>query len=262
MNKKLIIGFGLLVILFLWTGISIYPDWLWFGSLNLSPVFLTMLLSKFGFGLLVWLLLILIIFLNLYAAKRSNPEKRPRIVTKNGGGNISLAGLSGKALDSLFIAFILILSFIIASKSSYQWDMVLRYLYQQPFGSVDPIFNRDIGFYLFSLPLYMYIRHGLLVIFIFAGLVSICWYLKEGILQIEGEFDQTEGIPTSLPKITIPVKAKKHLIFLAGIIILLTAWGYQLKIYGLLYSTQGPAFGASYTDVHVKVLAYRALIIL
>ncbi|MDY7036081.1 MAG: UPF0182 family protein, partial [Thermodesulfobacteriota bacterium] len=262
MNKKLIIGFGLLVILFLWTGISIYPDWLWFGSLNLSPVFLTMLLSKFGFGLLVWLLLILMVFLNLYAAKRLNPEKKPRIVTKNAGGNVSLAGLSGKALDSLFMAFILILSFIIASKSSHQWDMVLRYFYQQPFGSVDPIFNRDIGFYLFSLPLYMYIRHGLLVVFIFAGLVSICWYLKEGILQIEGEFDQTEGIPTSLPKITIPVKAKKHLIFLAGIIILLTAWGYQLKIYGLLYSTQGPAFGASYTDVHVKVLAYRALIIL
>jgi uncharacterized membrane protein (UPF0182 family) len=34
--------------------------------------------------------------------------------------------------------------------------------------------------------------------------------------------------------------------------VLLAAWGYHLKAYGLLYSTQGPAFGASYTDVNIK----------
>jgi uncharacterized membrane protein (UPF0182 family) len=39
------------------------------------------------------------------------------------------------------------------------------------------------------------------------------------------------------------------------------AWGYYLKVYGVLYSTQGPAFGASYTDVHIKVLAYRILMV-
>jgi hypothetical protein len=139
--------------------------------------------------------------------------------------------------------------------------MVLRYLYQQPFGSTDPIFNRDIGFYLFSLPFYGFVRTGLLVLFVSAGLVTMGWYLKNGALQIESEFGQVQGPPTSLPKITIAPKAKKHLIFLGGIIVLLVAWGYHLKVYGLLYSTQGPAFGASYTDVHIKVLAYWALII-
>jgi len=54
----------------------------------------------------------------------------------------------------------------------------------------------------------------------------------------------------------------RHLAFLAGIMVLLLAWGYQLKIYSLMYSTQGPAFGASYTDVHVKVWAFRALIVI
>jgi hypothetical protein len=87
------------------------------------------------------------------------------------------------------------------------------------------------------------------------------WYLKNGALQIEGEFSQAEGVPTSLPKITIGPEAKKHLVFLGGIIVLLLAWGYHLKVYGLLYSRQGPAFGASYTDVHIKVLAYKVLII-
>jgi len=259
MNKRLliIIGFGIIAVLLLWTGVSIYPDWLWFENLGFSPVFWTMLLNKFGLGLLVWLLLILIICLNLYAAKRLNPGDGPGVAFKAADG----FGLSGRALNSLLIALILIISFIIASKGSFQWDMLLRYLYQQPFGSTDPIFNRDIGFYLFSLPFYIFVRNGLLVLFIFAGLVSMGWYLKNGALQIEGEFGQAEGVPPSLPKITIAPKAKKHLIFLGGIIVLLLAWGYHLKIYGLLYSTQGPAFGASYTDVHIKVLAYKVLIV-
>ncbi|MBW1747701.1 MAG: UPF0182 family protein [Deltaproteobacteria bacterium] len=58
----------------LWIGISIYPDWLWFENLGFSPVFWTILLSKFGFGLMVWLLLALIIGMNIYAANRLNPS--------------------------------------------------------------------------------------------------------------------------------------------------------------------------------------------
>jgi len=262
MNKKfVIIGIGIVAVLLLWSVVSIYPDYLWFENLGFSPVFWTMLLSKFGFGSVVWLLLILIISLNLYAAKLLNPGSGRGVVLRAADGYVSQLGLSGRGLNTLLIAFILLLSFIIASKGSYQWDMFLRYLYQEPFGSTDPIFNKDIGFYLFSLPLYVFIRHELLVLFILAGLITMGWYLKNGALQIEGESGQAEGAPPSLPKITIAPKAKKHLIFLGGIIVLLLGWGYHLKIYGLLYSTQGPAFGASYTDVHIKVLAYRVLII-
>jgi uncharacterized membrane protein (UPF0182 family) len=119
-----------------------------------------------------------------------------------------------------------------------------------------------MGFYIFSLPLYVYIRSGLIILFVLAGLVTVGWYLKNGAVQVEGDFGQAEGPPTAFPKITISAKARKHLIFLGGIIVLLLAWGYHLKVYGLLYSAQGPAFGASYTDVHIKIHAYRLLIII
>jgi len=262
MNRRMmIIGFGLIAVLLLWSGISIYPDWLWFENLGFSPVFWTMLLSKFGFGLSIWLLLILIICLNLYVAKRLNPGDGPGTAFKPADGYGSQIGLSERAINSLLVASILILGLIIASKGSHQWDMLLRYLYQQPFGTTDPIFNRDIGFYLFSLPFYIFVRNGLLVLLILAGLVTMGWYLKNGALQIEGEFSQAEGTPISLPKITIALKVKKHLVFLGGIIVLLLAWDYHLKMYRLMYSTQGPAFGASYTDVHINVLAYKVLII-
>ena len=262
MSKKfMIIGFGIIVVLLLLAGISIYPDYLWFENLGFSPVFWTMLLSRFGFGALVWVLLVLIILANLYVAKRLSPGGGRGLVLKAADGYVSQLGLSSRTLNSLLIAFILLLSFMVASKGSYQWDMVLRFLKQQPFGSTDPIFNKDIGFYIFSLPLYVYIRNGLIILLVLAGLVTVGWYLKNGALQVEGDFGQAEGPPTSFPKITIAAKARKHLIFLGGIIVLLLAWGYHLKVYGLLYSTQGPAFGASYTDLHIKILAYRLLIL-
>jgi uncharacterized membrane protein (UPF0182 family) len=262
MNKKLIaIGFGLVAVLLLWSGLSIYPDWLWFENLNFSPVFWTMLLSKFGFGILIGLLLIIIISINLWAAKRLTPGGGSGLGFKAADDYVAQLGLSGRAVNSILIALILILSFVIASKGSDQWNLLLRYLYQQPFGSTDPIFNRDIGFYLFSLPFYIFIREGLLVLFVLAGLVTMGWYLKNGALEIEGEFSQEQGTAPSFPKITVSPKIRKHLIFLGGIIVLLLAWGYHLKIYNLLYSTQGPAFGASYTDVHIKVMAFKALIL-
>ena len=262
MNKKLIpIGFGLVAVLLLWSGVSIYPDWLWFENLSFSPVFWTMLLSKFGFGFLIGLLLIIIISINLLAAKRLTPSGGSGLGFKAADDYVAQLGLSGRSVNSILIALILILSFVIASKGSDQWNLFLSYLYQQPFGSTDPIFNRDIGFFVFSLPFYIFVRDGLLVLFVLAGLVTMGWYLKNGALQIEGEFNQEQGAAATFPKITVSPKVRTHLIFLGGIIVLLLAWGYHLKIYNLLYSTQGPAFGASYTDVHIKVLAFKVLII-
>jgi hypothetical protein len=260
MSKKIIIGcIGLFVLALLWAGISIYPDWLWFENLQFAPIYWTMLLSRFGFGLIVWIFLLIIISVNLFIAKRLSPAVKPGEAEP---GYFAQIGISPNTFNLLLMAAVLIASFVIASKGSNQWDMVLRYLYQEPFGTTDPIFSRDIGFYVFSLPLYIFIRNGILLLFLFAGLLTIVWYLKDGALQIIDEYVQAEGKPVSLPKIKISMKAKKHLLCLAGIIVLLIAWGYYLKIFGLLYSTQGPAFGASYTDVNVKVLVYKILIFL
>jgi uncharacterized protein len=263
MNKKLlIIGIGFVGVLLLWIGVSFYPDWLWFENLGFSPVFWTMLLSKFGFGVMVWVLLALIIGINIYAANRLNPPVGTRGGLKVADDVAAQFGLSTATLKTLVIAFILFATFYIASKSAAQWDLLLRYLYQQPFGSTDPVFNRDIGFYLFSLPFYLFIQNLLLVLFIVAALATMGWYLKNGALKIEGDFRQVRGTVPTVPKITLVENVKKHLIFLGGIVVLLMTWSYRLKMFGLLYSTQGPAFGASYTDVHIKVLAYKIIILI
>ena len=261
MRIKILIGIGIVVLLLLWSAVSIYPDWLWFGNLHFAPVFWTMLLSRFGFGFVIWILLVLFTVINLYAARRLNPPQRSGMTIGGDGETIPQFGLSGKALDTLLIAVVIIASFVVASKGSLHWDKVLRFLYQVPFNNTDPILGKDIGFYVFSLPLYLLVRYGFMVFLAFAGLTALAWYFKDGVVQIIEEVSQSEEKPISVPKVKMAPNAMKHLVFLLGLFFILLAWGYQLKIYGLLYSTQGPAFGASYTDVHVKVWAYRFLIL-
>ena len=102
MNKKLIIGFfGLFVIILIWSAVSLYPEWLWFENLEFSSVFWTMLLSKFGIGLVVWLVFMLIVFINLYLARRMSPRTGPGIDLKSNDDYSSQLPLSGKALNSL-----------------------------------------------------------------------------------------------------------------------------------------------------------------
>ena len=43
------------------------------------------------------------------------------------------------------------------------WDLVLRFIYQVPYGQRDPLYGNDIGFYLFSLPAYVALKNWMLV---------------------------------------------------------------------------------------------------
>ncbi len=262
MKTKLMIALGVLIAALLWLIVSIYPDWLWFQNLSFSGVFWTILLSKLGFGAIVWLVLIIILLFNVYAARRLSRENVQEAGLSERNGYFSQLGISTNTINILLLGLILIISFIIASKGSSEWDMVLRYLHQQPFSDTDPIFHKDIGFFIFSLPFYAFIQYGLLVLFLFSWGIVIVWYLRDGAMQVIDSYTQKDGKAVSLPKITISKNAKKHMIFLAGIIALLLSWGYYLKIYNLMYSAQGPAFGASFTDVHIKIVCLKIAIFL
>ncbi|MBW2441705.1 MAG: UPF0182 family protein [Deltaproteobacteria bacterium] len=255
--KRVLILLAILVVIFIGVVIAFYPNWMWFKNLDFASVFWTMIVAKFGLAATIWFLMIVLLVVNLYIAQRLTPSGGQRATAEIGGFQ-----LSGNTLDNLILAAILVVSFVIASRASEQWNMILSFLNQQPFGTNDPIFNKDIGFYVFSLPFYMFVREQLLILLLFAALVTVIWYIKDGGVQFLGEVLLADQRPGSLPKVKIAEKVSNHLLVLAGVLVILVALGYHLKVYGLLYSTQGPAFGASYTDVHVRIPAFRVLMVI
>jgi uncharacterized membrane protein (UPF0182 family) len=46
-----------------------------------------------------------------------------------------------------------VLGILLAAGEVSNWDVFLRFVYQVPYGQSDPLYGKDIGFYLFSLPM-------------------------------------------------------------------------------------------------------------
>jgi uncharacterized membrane protein (UPF0182 family) len=133
-----------------------------------------------------------------------------------------------------------------------RWETIQLWLHQVPFspageGAVtDPVFQRDIGFFLFQLPvlrLFQSIANGL----IFAALlVAGVRYLVA--LAAGGAFSTAMRV---------------HLAVLVGLFLLSVAGGYQLDKLELVYGDRGQVFtGVAYTDQHAQFLALDVLTII
>ena len=72
----------------------------------------------------------------------------------------------------IIVAVALILGLFIAMGETGRWDLILRFLYQAPYGQIDPLFDKDIGFYLFSLPVFVALKNWLLWILLLATLMA------------------------------------------------------------------------------------------
>ncbi|NEQ32589.1 MAG: COG1615 family transporter, partial [Leptolyngbya sp. SIO4C5] len=122
-----------------------------------------------------------------------------------------------------------------------QWLKVLPALQPTAFGQSEPLFGRDIGFYIFRLPVAELLEFWLAGVLFFALISVTLIYLLSGESLSQGRFYRF-----------LPVQ-QRHLYGLAGSLLLATSFGHWLSRYQLLYSDQGIIYGAGYTDVHVNL---------
>ncbi|WP_413171125.1 UPF0182 family protein [Anabaena azotica] len=124
---------------------------------------------------------------------------------------------------------------------SQHWSKILLYFHSTPFNSNDPLFAKDIGFYIFSLPLWELLAFWLIGLCLY-GFVSVALtYLLSGDSLSQGIF----------PGFSLP--QQRHLFGLGGCLMLVVAFSYWLGRYELVYSPRGVSFGASYTDAKVQL---------
>ncbi len=110
-----------------------------------------------------------------------------------------------------------------------------------PFGERDPIFGKDIGFYLFSLPAYVALKNWLLQVLFCSAVVASLIYGVRGDVALEQ------------PPRGLSPAAIAHGSALLGLFLMLKAWSYGLDRFLLLYGDNGVVVGAGYTDVHVEL---------
>ena len=228
--------------------VPLYTEWLWFDTVGFSSVFMTILLTRILLGLIFGGISFIVLYVNLLIVHRS-PATDVLIELENHLGLPSRFFLE-PYIKRLVLPVTGILSFLAALQATGEWERVLRFLHPTPFQVQDPLFHKDLGFYIFRLPLLNFLCQWLIIVFLVSTLlVTIAYILYRGI-QIT-----SQGLRFSL-------WARTHLLILIGGLLFLKAWGYHLSTYDLLYSPRGVVFGASYTDLSATLPALRVLTLL
>jgi uncharacterized protein len=248
--------FGFLTYILLLVGLTFFNktvglivDYAWFKEVGLLPVFKVAFLSKWGLGLLAGFLVGTIAYLNLRLARRwskHGPILSVQDEEDDLMGALQLREWRESSRPILFAACILG-AFFAGVWGSSQWETLLKFWYATPFGSADPIFKKDIGFYVFKLPFYEMLFSFFQTATIVGVGVTAATYFLEGSIFI------------SARGLKMPEAAKKHLAFWAGVICLLAAFYFQLKIYGLLNLQRAVAPGPGYADLHAYLPILKVL---
>ncbi|MDP8924056.1 MAG: UPF0182 family protein, partial [Chloroflexota bacterium] len=141
----------------------------------------------------------------------------------------------------------LLLATIMGAVAAGQWPIALRFLNQAPFGTTDPIFGQDVGFFVFTLPFLRAIHSWALGAMLLIVTTTFAVYAVVTSYEL--------GINLERVLFSLPRAVKLHVAGLAAIMMLLVAANHLLDVYELVYSTRGVAFGASYTDVRAEMPA-------
>ena len=216
--------------------ITTYTDWLWFSALDFQSVWLTQWLVRVAIFLVALLIAGAVVLINW------------RIGLSNGRQSRSLFGppiLDLPQISWLVNGLGVLIAVVFASAASAQWEQILLFFKRQPFNIDDPIFNVDIGFYMFELPIYGFIQGWSMSLLVITLLGVAGLYLVENRPDLQQRQWQLVFSPSM----------RRHVAILGTLIFLFWAAGYWLDTYQLLYSPRGVAFGASFTDLKATLPA-------
>ena len=122
---------------------------------------------------------------------------------------------------------------LVAAGEAGKWGIFLQFLYHVPYGAEDPLYNKDIGFYLFSLPAYIAIKNWMLLAIVLSALFAGAIYWARG--DIEYDVYNRSISPTVIA----------HGSALVGVLFAVKAWSFGLDRYLLLYGDNGVVVGAT-----------------
>ncbi len=241
-TPKIVLIVAIALVLFIALNISkgIYTEWLWFNSLGYSSVYSTILKTKVLIFFLAAIIFGVLFLGSLTLATHLAPEIKAAFLP------LAIVSRLQRMLKLSTILGTVFLSIIFGLVAQDNWQVVLRFFNGQAFGITDPVFHKEISFYVFSLPFSHMLRGWLLGALIITLIGSASVYLLSYTTQ-RLRFDFAK-----------PVLA--HIGGLVIAILCLSAWGYWLGIWELVFSPQGYVFGASYADIHAKLPAQWILL--
>ena len=224
-----------------------YTDWLWFQELGYQGVFLRTLNAKFVLFAGTFAVAFVFLFVNLRLARRALSRPQFILGTTEDGRPIVV---ESKSLASLLLPVAIVVSFLLAISAANHWLEWLSAFNAVSFDERDVLFNRDVSFYVFQLPILDLVRQQALLLTVLALGASGLLYLLSGNVSMEPRY----GV-AFWPRMNLATGARRHLMVLLAMLFALMAWGTWLELPRTLLtgSATNVVFGASYTDVYARI---------
>ncbi len=238
----LLLVLAILLVIGLFATTGWIQDWLWMRQLGYAIVFQRILSVKFGLAAAGFLTAFFYLWVNLRLAANALFRLRGHAVN----GTLMLYTRQGVALPAAWTGAGLLLvsavvGFLFASVFFSQWDTYIWFHWGGGFGQTDPIFGRDIGFYLFRLPFYEFLRNSLTGLTLLTLVAIGIAYTQFGALQ-----------PGGPPPSEADRPLLRHLALLLLPFAACLGWGFYLDRFGLLTSSRGVVYGIGYTAYHIE----------
>ncbi|MGH7568033.1 MAG: UPF0182 family protein, partial [Gemmatimonadales bacterium] len=240
-------GLGVLIALavlalFLPPLVRLLAEWPWYSSIGFERVFATRIVAATLLGVAVGGLTFAFLYANLRFAQRGVVPNPVVVQLRGDAPPVDVTRL----VRRLALPAALGLALLIALPASSGWLRVLAFLHRTPFGVTDPVFGRDLSYYVFTVP----VITGLLGLL--TGLALLALIAAGALYVMRGD------VVVHQKNVTVEPSARLHVALLLALLFLLTALRvFFVRLPGLLHSTTGPLVGASFADLHGTLLGLR-----
>ncbi|MEO8851022.1 MAG: UPF0182 family protein, partial [Allobranchiibius sp.] len=224
---------------------GIWTRQLWFDQLGFANVYDIQLRTRVSLLVGVFVVLQMLLRGSIWLAYRFRPLRVP--------------DAAGEAMHryrvavepfrrTIFALLPTVLSLLVATSAADQWRVPLLWWARQDFGTTDPQFGKDIGFYVFSMPLIeMAIGFATVALIMALILATVTHYVYGGILLREGA-------------VTVTRLARNHLCLLAIALLSVRAAAWWWGRYALVYNTSRGITGVDDTGVRVTLPVHAILV--
>src|SRR5262245_53997580 len=132
-------------------------------------------------------------------------------------------------------------------RATVHWETVLGYVNAVQFGATDPLFGRDLSFFVFVLPLWRLVYGWAITLVVATIVLTLVVYVLQRSLVLTSRGPR------------LAAGARTHLLVLGAVALALKAVGFWLDRFELVFSPRGIVFGAAYTDIYASLPVLGAL---
>lgn len=225
--------------------VVVLSDWLWYGSIGYLAVYTTELATRVGVGCVFGLVMFSALLANLAVLRRVRP--RDGVWVGRNLFELHRNPMVERYADRILVVASAVVAVLSGLEAAGHWRAWLLFVHGAPFGRTDPVFGHDYGFYVFRLPFVDYALGWIMFVVVLSLMVSVVMDLfHRAIVVMPG-------------RLYVEPPARKHLLTLVSLLMVMLATRFWLAGYGLL-DRQGPLMtGAAYTDVHAVLPMLQVL---